>query len=76
MALYRYDFAITRQGKLIALIECDGKEFHSTKDQLANDREKDKLGAEMVVRMFRFSGSDIYRDAKGCVRKVLHTIIF
>jgi very-short-patch-repair endonuclease len=73
---YRYDFGITRQGKLIGLIECDGKEFHSTDDQLANDRAKDKLAAETGVRMFRFSGSEIFRDSKACVREVLHTIIF
>jgi len=76
VGLFRYDFGVTRQGKLIGLIECDGKEFHCTEDQLANDRAKDELAAEMGVRMFRFSGSDIFRDPKGCVRKVLHTIIF
>jgi very-short-patch-repair endonuclease len=73
---FRYDFAVTRLGKLIGLIECDGKEFHSTKEQIANDRAKDKLAAKMGVRMFRFSGADICRDPKGCARKVLHTIIF
>ena len=73
---FRYDFAITRQGKLIGLIECDGKEFHSTTEQIANDRAKDKLAAQMGIRMFRFSGSDIWRDPKGCAREVLHTIIF
>jgi very-short-patch-repair endonuclease len=73
---YRYDFAITRQKKLMGLIECDGKEFHSTKEQLANDRAKDKLAAEKGVRIFRFSGSDICRDPKSCVRDVLHAIIF
>jgi very-short-patch-repair endonuclease len=72
---FRYDFAITHQGKLIGLIECDGKEFHSTTEQIANDRAKDKLAAQIGVRMFRFSGSDIWRDPQGCVRQVLHTII-
>jgi very-short-patch-repair endonuclease len=73
---YRYDFAITRQKKLACLIECDGKEFHSTREQLANDRAKDKMSAETGVRIFRFSGSDIHRDPKSCVRDVLHAIIF
>jgi very-short-patch-repair endonuclease len=72
---FRYDFAITRRGKLIGLVECDGKEFHSTAEQIANDRAKDKLAAQMGVRMFRFSGSEIWRDTKECVRRVLHTII-
>jgi very-short-patch-repair endonuclease len=73
---YRYDFAITRKKKLAALIECDGKEFHRTKDQLANDRAKDRLAEAKGVRIFRFSGSDIHRDPKSCVRDVLHAIIF
>src|SRR5580698_1643887 len=68
---FRYDFAVTHQGKLIGLIECDGKEFHSTTEQIANDRAKDKLAAQIGVRMFRFSGSDIWRDPQGCVRQVL-----
>jgi very-short-patch-repair endonuclease len=72
---FRYDFAVTHQGKLIGLIECDGKEFHSTTEQIANDHAKDKLAAQMGVRMFRFSGSDIWRDPQGCVREVLYTII-
>lgn len=72
---FRYDFAITHKGKLIALVECDGKEFHSTTEQIANDSAKDKLAAQMGIRMFRFSGSDIWRDPQRCVQKVLYTII-
>ena len=71
---YRYDFAITRDDKLIALIECDGKEFHSTDDQLRRDRAKDHLAAKQDVHMFRFSGSEIVRDGRSCVRKVLYNI--
>lgn len=73
---FRYDFAIMRREKLIGLVECDGKEFHSTKEQIANDRAKDKLAAEAGVRMFRFKGADIFRDPKGCARTVLHTVIY
>jgi very-short-patch-repair endonuclease len=72
---YRYDFAIFREGKLVGLIECDGKEFHSTERQLANDLAKNKLATKEGVYIFRFSGSDIYRNGYGCVRTVLHTIL-
>jgi very-short-patch-repair endonuclease len=72
---YRYDFAITRDSKLIALIECDGKDFHSTDDQLRNDRAKDHLAAKQDAYMFRFSGSEIVRDAKGCVHRLLYRIL-
>jgi very-short-patch-repair endonuclease len=71
---YRYDFAITRKGRPIALIECDGKEFHATEDQQANDRAKNDRAAKQGVLLFRFSGSDIFRDGKDCVRTILGTL--
>jgi very-short-patch-repair endonuclease len=73
---YRYDFAITRMGMPIAHIECDGKDFHSTEDQLANDRAKDDLAAKEGVLLFRFSGSEIFNDGKDCVRRILQTMRF
>lgn len=72
---YRYDFAIFREEKLVALIECDGREFHSTEEQLANDQAKNTFAAKQGARIFRFSGSDIYRDGNGCVREVLLAIL-
>jgi len=73
---YRYDFAIVREGrrKPIALIECDGAEFHSTSEQLANDRAKDALARAEDIFPFRFSGSEIYRDANACVAKIIETL--
>jgi len=71
---YRYDFAITREEKLIALIECDGKEFHSTEAQIRNDRAKDKLAAEKGVPIFRFSGSEIFKNEKECVLLILYDL--
>src|SRR5262245_43651927 len=71
---YRYDFAITRDEKLIALIECDGKQFHSTEAQIRNDRAKDKLAAEKGVPIFRFSGSEIFKNEKECVLLILYDL--
>lgn len=68
---FRYDFAITRNGRPVAFVECDGKDFHSTQEQLANDRAKDKLAEKQGVPMFRFSGSEIVRDGKDCARDIL-----
>jgi very-short-patch-repair endonuclease len=73
---YRYDFAIIREGKPIALIECDGRDFHSTEEQLANDRAKDDLAVREGVTLFRFSGSEIFRDGRDCVRSILQTMRF
>lgn len=32
----------------------DGKEFHGSRERVANDRAKDKLAVETGVRIFRF----------------------
>jgi very-short-patch-repair endonuclease len=68
---YRYDFAIIRASNPLILIECDGSEFHSTEAQLANDRAKDDFAAKRGMLLLRFSGSEIFRDAKDCVRRIL-----
>lgn len=64
---FRYDFGIVAGGKLVAAIECDGKDFHSSNEARANDAAKNvaiwKTGAEI----FRFSGSQIFRRDVGCV---------
>ena len=68
---YRYDFAVVRDSNPLMLIECDGREFHSTEAQLANDRAKDDFAAQKSLLLLRFSGSDIYRDGRDCVRRIL-----
>jgi very-short-patch-repair endonuclease len=69
LGLHRYDFAIFREDKLVGLIECGGKEFHSSY------AAKNKLAAEKGVYVFRYSSLDIYQDIKRCIRGVLHTIL-
>jgi very-short-patch-repair endonuclease len=69
---YRYDFAIVDEhsGLPIALIECDGREYHETEEQRANDRAKDDFATKERLLLFRFSGAEIYRDAQGCVSSI------
>jgi very-short-patch-repair endonuclease len=72
---FRYDFGIVLGEKLIALIECDGRDFHTTDEQIKNDRAKGKLAAEIGVRLFRLSGAEILRDSKSCARRILNDIL-
>ena len=73
---YRYDLALIREGlpAPIALIECDGKEFHQSEQQVANDLAKDRLAQNEKIPLLRFSGSEIYRDVKACVFKIIRTL--
>lgn len=70
-SIYRSDWAIynTRTSGAM-LLECDGKEFHSSADQRAHDLKKDAAAHDRGFLTMRFTGSEIHRDADGCAKKV------
>jgi very-short-patch-repair endonuclease len=70
---FLYDLYFKREGrsKPLVMIECDGKEFHSTDEQIANDRAKDALAAKSGIILLRFSGSQIFRELDRCTQQVL-----
>ena len=46
-------------------IECDGHDFHEkTKEQAARDKKRDNIIQSKGWKIFRFTGSEIWRDAK------------
>jgi very-short-patch-repair endonuclease len=61
--------------KPLVLVECDGKEFHSSVDQQANDKLKDAAASRMGIRLIRFTGSEIHRDIDACVKYAMSVII-
>lgn len=63
---FRIDIAIYHRGKKIA-IECDGQQFHSSPEQKEHDAKKDDFLRRNRWKVFRFTGKEIYHDAKGCV---------
>ena len=73
---YRLDFAFTNEHHKVKLaVELDGHEFHEkTKEQAAKDRARERrliLNGWLVVR---FTGSEIYADARKCVSEVARVI--
>jgi very-short-patch-repair endonuclease len=74
---FRYDFAVRANGrtKPVLLIECDGKDFHSSAEQQANDRLKDAAASNAGIRLIRFSGSEIHRDVDDCITYALTACI-
>lgn len=72
---YRADFLFYRKegsqlGSLI--VECDGHEFHErTKEQAARDRKRDRYMQDLGLKVYRFTGSEIYRDPTRCAIQVL-----
>lgn len=56
---------------LIVVIECDGHEFHTSKDQFTRDKAKDRHLLQKGFRVMRFSGSEIYVDAGARAQEVI-----
>jgi len=66
---YRVDFLITniKSGEKF-VIECDGHDFHErTKDQAQRDKERDRNLQAKGFKVFRFTGSEIWKTLGHCV---------
>lgn len=74
---FRYDFAVRAKWKMrpLVLIECDGKDFHSSTGQQENDKLKDETASRAGIRLIRFTGSEIHRDSDACVKYAISAII-
>lgn len=70
---FRYDFALRVQGfeTPFLLIECDSKQFHSSPEQVANDRRKDECAFKHGIPLMRFTGGDIHYRIDKCVAQVV-----
>lgn len=64
---FRVDFVLLfRVGEKLAryVIECDGHDFHErTKEQAAKDKKRDRVLQSMGYQVFRYTGSEIWRNA-------------
>jgi very-short-patch-repair endonuclease len=74
---FRIDFAVVREvtDEPVLFIECDGRDYHSSPEQIARDKIKDGVAARAGITLLRFSGSEIYRFADGCVQRVLEHLV-
>ena len=54
------------------IVECDGHDFHErTKEQAARDRSRDRWAQMNDIEVFRFTGSEIWRDPWGCAKQIV-----
>lgn len=65
----RYSIDIALPSYKLA-IECDGKAYHSTPQQKAHDRRKDRYLRENGWKVLRFPGSRITKDLKGVIKRI------
>ncbi len=52
------------------VIECDGHDFHErTKEQAQRDKKRDRELQAAGYKVFRFTGSEIWRSRGECITK-------
>lgn len=57
------------------IVECDGHDFHErTKQQAARDKGRDRFLQSLGYPVFRFTGSEIFRDSLASAAEVLKVI--
>lgn len=74
-SFYRSDWAIynPRTGAAF-LIECDGKDFHSSAEQLAHDAKKDQAAIDRGFLTMWFPGWRINKDPDSCTQKIYDAV--
>ena len=78
IASYRVDFVFCTDAKdghpvgNALVVECDGHDFHErTKAQAATDRARDRALQDLGYTVYRFTGSEIYREPMKCALQIL-----
>lgn len=57
------------------VVECDGHDFHDrTRAQASRDRERDRALQALGLRVFRYTGSDVWRDVMSCAVEVIDAL--
>jgi very-short-patch-repair endonuclease len=58
------------------IVECDGHDFHErTSEQAGKDKKRDRDLQALGYPVFRFTGSEIWKDMFGCASEVLAALM-
>lgn len=78
-AHYRFDFAVVieRKDKYKQInVECDGHEWHSTKERITKDNQRMRHLSSLGWQTFRYSGSELFADTWRCIRDFERNAIY
>lgn len=67
------DRVITPNKKpIMAVIECDGRDYHAAnEEQVARDKKRDREMQSLGYNVFRFTGSEIFKNSDRCASDVV-----
>lgn len=79
---YRADFLLTYKSlnnnsvtERRLVVECDGHDFHEkTKHQASNDKRRDREMQKLGYEVFRFTGSDIWKDVFSLAQEAIEMV--
>lgn len=57
------------------IIECDGYDYHSSKDQMQHDYKRENDLKLLGYNVIRFTGSQIYSNPEECIRIIEQNIL-
>ena len=58
------------------IVECDGHDYHDrTKEQASKDRERDRELKKLGYEVFRYTGSDIWKNPMLCASEAIQVLI-
>lgn len=66
---FRADIVVETRDRML-VVECDGRAFHCSEEQVARDKRRDRYFAARGISVMRFTGSEIHRDPRGCAAEV------
>lgn len=68
---YVPDFELSRGNELL-IVELDGHDFHEkSREQAEHDKRRDRWFAAKGLRVIRFTGSEVWRNARACIDEAL-----
>lgn len=68
--MYRPDFIVYYGGRAV-VVEIDGHEGHKTREQRSADSARERWFQQRTMPVVRFTGSQVWADARGCVEELL-----
>lgn len=67
---YRVDLALHKPNGELIFIECDGKDFHSSPEQIERDAAREHEMRSAGYRVVRFTGAEINYSPVACVNEL------
>jgi very-short-patch-repair endonuclease len=67
---FRVDLALRKPDGFLIFIECDGKDFHCSPEQVERDAVRERMMVEGGYPVIRFTGSEINYSPTACANKL------